>query len=89
MLFGTDAGVMPQETAAGQFRYMIEYGMAPIDAIRAATVNAGDALGQKGQVGVLKPGAWADIVAVKGDPLSDVTVLEHVDRVILGGALVN
>jgi len=89
MLFGTDAGVMPQETAAEQFKYMVQYGMTPLDAIRAATVNAGDALGQKGQVGVIKPGAWADIVAVKGDPLSDVTVLEHVDRVIKGGELVN
>jgi imidazolonepropionase-like amidohydrolase len=52
-------------------------------------MNAGDALGQKGQVGVLTPGAWADIVAVKGDPLQDVTVLEHVDKVIKGGVLVD
>ncbi|MBO9499646.1 MAG: amidohydrolase family protein [Novosphingobium sp.] len=85
MLFGTDAGVMPQETSAGQFKYMVQYGMTPLDAIRAATMNAGEALGQKGEVGVLKPGAWADIVAVKGDPLSDVTVLEHVDKVLKGG----
>jgi imidazolonepropionase-like amidohydrolase len=89
MLFGTDAGVMPHETAAGQFKYMVQYGMTPLDAIRAATMNAGDALGQKGQVGVLTPGAWADIVAVKGDPLQDVTVLEHVDKVIKGGVLVD
>jgi len=89
MLFGTDAGVMPHETAAGQFRIMVEYGMTPLDAIRAATLNAGEALGQPGKVGVLKPGAWADIVAVKGDPLNDVTVLEHPDKVLKGGALVD
>ena len=89
MLFGTDAGVMPQETAAGQFKYMVQYGMTPLDAIRAATLNAGDALGQKGQVGVLTPGAWADIVAVKGDPLNDITVLERVDKVLKGGVLVD
>ncbi len=89
MLFGTDAGVMPHETAAGQFRYMVQYGMTPLDAIRAATLNAGDALGQKGEVGTLKPGAWADIVAVKGDPLNDVTVLEHVDKVVKGGELID
>ncbi len=89
MAFGTDAGVMPHETATGQFKIMVEYGMTPLDAIRAATLNAGDALGQKGEVGTLKPGAWADIIAVKGDPLSDVTLLEHVDKVIKGGKLVS
>lgn len=89
MAFGTDAGVMPHETAAGQFRIMVQYGMSPLDAIRAATVNAADALGQNGQVGTLKPGAWADIVAVKGDPLADVTLLEHPASVLKAGALVD
>ncbi|HTN14047.1 MAG TPA: amidohydrolase family protein [Sphingomonadaceae bacterium] len=89
MAFGTDAGVMPHETAAGQFRIMVEYGMTPLDAIRAATVNAADALGQKGQVGTLKPGAWADMMAVKGDPLADITVLEHPAKVLKAGAAVD
>jgi imidazolonepropionase-like amidohydrolase len=89
MLFGTDAGVMPHETAGGQFRIMVEYGMTPIEAIRSATLNAAEALGQAGQVGTLRPGAWADIVAVKGDPLQDINELADVDAVIKGGELVD
>lgn len=85
MVFGTDAGVMPHETAAGQFAVMVRLGMTPLDAIRAATLNASEALGQKGQVGTLKPGAFADIVAVKGDPTLDVTVLENPVAVVKGG----
>ncbi|WP_336977047.1 amidohydrolase family protein [Altererythrobacter fulvus] len=89
MAFGTDAGVMPHETAAGQFRIMVEYGMTPLDAIRAATANAADALGQTGEVGTLKPGAWADMVAVNGDPLADVTILEKPAKVLKAGELVD
>ena len=88
MVFASDAGVMPHEDVGGQFRVMVEYGMTPLQAIRAATVNAADALGQAGKVGTLKPGAWADIVAVKGDPLADVGVLASVDAVLKGGQLV-
>ncbi len=78
MVFGSDAGVMPQETAGGQFRVMVEYGMTPLEAIRAATLNAAEALGQEGQVGTLRPGAFADLVAVTGDPLADVSELAQV-----------
>ncbi|MBY6014777.1 amidohydrolase family protein [Qipengyuania gaetbuli] len=88
MVFASDAAVMPHELVGGQFRVMVEYGMTPIEAIRAATVNAADALGQKGQVGVIKPGAWADMIAVSGDPLADVGELADVDAVIKGGVLV-
>lgn len=88
MVFGTDAGVMPHETAGGQFAVMVRLGMSPLDAIQAATINAAEALGQKGQVGALKPGAWADIIAVDGDPLADVGELSSVDAVIKGGVLV-
>ncbi len=88
MVFGSDAGVMPHEDVGGQFRVMVEYGMSPIEAIRAATLNASRALGQEGEVGVVKPGAWADMVAVSGDPLADVGALADVDAVIKGGALV-
>ena len=88
MVFGSDAGVMPHEDVGGQFRVMVEYGMSPIEAIRAATLNASLALGQEGEVGVVKPGAWADMVAVSGDPLADVGELADVDAVIKGGALV-
>jgi imidazolonepropionase-like amidohydrolase len=88
MVFATDAGVMPHETAAGQFRIMVEYGMTPLEAIRAATVNAAEALGQRGEVGTLAPGAWADLIAVDGDPLADVSVLTQVRAVVKGGELV-
>ena len=88
MVFASDAGVMPHEDVGGQFRVMVEYGMTPLQAIRAATLNAAEALGQAGKVGTLKPGAWADIVAVKGDPLADVGVLASVDAVLKGGQLV-
>jgi len=88
MVFATDAGVMPHETAAGQFRIMIDYGMTPLEAIRAATVNAAEALGQTGEVGTLAPGAWADLIAVDGDPLADVTVLTQVRAVVKGGVRV-
>ena len=87
MLFGTDAGVYPHGQNARQFATMVQWGMTPIQAIRAATSSAAEALG-RGDVGAIVPGAWGDLIAVRGDPLSDVTVLEHVDAVIKGGALV-
>src|SRR3546814_15738213 len=79
---------MPHEDVGGQFAVMVEYGMTPIEAIRAATLNAAEALGQAGEVGVIKPGAWADMIAVSGDPLADVGELADVDAVIKGGELV-
>lgn len=88
-VFGSDAGVMPHATAGGQFATMVRFGMTPLQAIQAATVNAAEALGQKGQVGTLRPGAWADIVAVRGDPLADIAQLAQVDAVVKGGELVD
>lgn len=85
MVFGSDAGVMPHETAAGQFRYMVQYGMTPAEAIRAATWNAAQALGRDADVGAIRVGRYGDIVAVAGDPLADVTVLERPVAVIKGG----
>jgi len=85
MVFGSDAGVMPHESVGGQFAIMVQFGMTPIQAIRAATVNAAEALGQAGEVGVLKPGAWADLIAVDGDPLADVGELTDVDFAMKGG----
>lgn len=87
-VFGSDAGVMPHATAGGQFAIMVRYGMTPLQAIQAATINAAEALDQKGRVGTLKPGAWADIVAVRGNPLDDVGELARVAAVVKGGALV-
>ncbi|MEX0341229.1 MAG: amidohydrolase family protein [Erythrobacter sp.] len=88
MVFASDAGVMPHEDVGGQFRVMVEYGMTSLEAIRAATVNAADALGQKGEVGVVRPGAWGDLIAVAGDPLTDVGELTRIEAVIKGGVRV-
>ncbi len=85
MVFGSDAVVMPHEDVGGQFRVMVEYGMTPLEAIQAATINAAEALGQEGEVGVIKPGAWADLIAVDGDPFADVGELADVDFVMKGG----
>ena len=87
MVFASDAGVMPHELVGGQFRVMVEYGMTPLEAIRAATLTASEALGQKGKVGVIKPGAWGDLIAVDGDPLADVGELADVDFVMKGGEI--
>ena len=88
MAFGSDAGVMPHGTQGGQFRYMVEYGMTPMEAIQAATRNAAQALGREADVGAIAVGRYGDIVAVAGDPLANVRELEDVDVVIKGGELV-
>ena len=87
MVFGSDAGVMPHATAGGQFRYMVQYGMTPIEAIQAATRNAAQALGRERDVGAIAVGRFGDIIAVDGDPLTDIRALEDVDVVIKGGKL--
>ena len=87
MLFGTDAGVYPHGDNGKQFAKMVQWGMTPIQAIRAATTSASEALG-RADVGTIAPGAYGDIIAVRGDPLQNVAVLEHVDAVIKGGQLV-
>ncbi len=87
MVFGSDAGVMPHSMVPQQFRVMVQYGMTPLEAIQSATRNAAEALGRR-DVGTIAPGAYGDIVAVRGDPTRDVTVLERVDAVIKGGKLV-
>lgn len=88
MVFGSDAGVMPHATAGGQFRYMVEYGMTPIQAIQAATRNAAQALQRENDVGAIAVGRFADIIAVDGDPLTNIRELESVDAVVKGGQLV-
>ena len=88
MAFGTDGGVYPHGDNARQFGYMLEYGMKPIEAIQAATINAADLLGWKDRVGSLAPGHYADIVAVEGDPLKDIRLLEKIGFVMKGGVVV-
>ncbi len=86
--FATDAGVYPYGTNARQFAYMVRYGMTPMMAIRSATVEAAAALRLEGQVGSLRTGAWGDLIAVDGDPLTDVRMLEQVSGVVKGGVVV-
>jgi len=86
--FGTDAGVYPHGDNARQFAKMVEWGMKPIDAIQAATIRAADLIGWSGKVGALEPAHSADIIAVNGDPLSGVRVLESVKFVMKDGAVV-
>ncbi|GAB3374388.1 Xaa-Pro dipeptidase [Massilia agri] len=87
MVFGTDAGIYPHGDNGKQFALMVKYGMTPLQAIQAATVNAAEALGRL-DVGVVEAGRVADLVAVGGDPLRDVRVLETPAVVIQGGAVV-
>src|SRR5579871_28447 len=86
--FGTDAAVYPHGMNAHEFAVMVKLGLTPLQAIQASTVNAADLLGWAGKIGTLEPGAWADMVAVEGDPLKDVTTLERVKFVMKGGVVV-
>ncbi|HOB14728.1 MAG TPA: amidohydrolase family protein [Novosphingobium sp.] len=88
MIFASDAGVMPHGLVGRQFAVMVQYGMTPLDAIRAATLNASQALGWEANVGTIAVGRYADFVAVDGDPLTNVRELEDVDGVIKGGVVV-
>src|SRR5205807_1702424 len=87
MAFGTDAGVYPHGDNARQFAKMVEWGMKPIEAIQASTINAADLIGWSEKVGSLEKGRYADLVAVDGDPLSDVRILESVKFVMKGGVV--
>ena len=86
--FGTDAGVSKHGRNADEFELMIKYGMPPAEALKAATVNAADLLGLGQEIGTIEPGKSADIIAVDGDPLTDVTVLKDVDFVMARGDII-
>lgn len=87
MSFGTDAGVCPYGTSAKQFAFMVKYGMTPMQAIQAATSSAADLLGHSNEVGSIKAGKYADIVAVAGDPLADIRLLENIQFVMKQGKI--
>jgi imidazolonepropionase-like amidohydrolase len=86
--FGTDAAVYPHGLNAREFAVMVKLGLTPLQSIQAATINAADLLGWPDKIGAIEPGKWADIIAVDGDPLLDVTTLEHVKFVMKGGEVV-
>ena len=89
IVFGTDVGGFPwtELNEAKEFAYYVQYGMTPMQAIRSATSLAAELLGEQGRLGAIAPGMYADLVAVAGDPLRDVTELERVRFVMKGGAV--
>ena len=87
MAFGTDGGVYPHGQNAKQFAYMVQFGMTPMQAIQAATSSAAELAGWKDRVGTVETGKLADMIAVTGDPLSDIRALETVPFVMKGGVV--
>jgi imidazolonepropionase-like amidohydrolase len=87
MSFGTDAGVCPYDQGVKQFAFMVRYGMTPLQAIQAATTNASALLGHADVIGSIKPGKFADVIAVNNDPLEDINVIEHVEFVMKDGKI--
>src|SRR5580698_7261101 len=86
IVFGTDIGGIPwSEPMAQEFPRMVELGMQPMDAIRSATSRAAEMLEMQGQIGIIAPGAYADIIAVSDDPLADIVILQNVQFVMKGG----
>ena len=84
---GSDVGPFPHGTQAREFELMVKYGTTPLAALQAGTLNGAKLLGWEGQIGALKPGYFADIVAVPGDPLQDIGVLNKVAFVMKGGVV--
>ena len=85
---GSDVGPFPHGTQARELELMVKYGMKPLAVLQADMINGAKLLGWGGQIGELKPGYFADIVAVPGSPLEDITAVEHVSFVMKGGAIV-
>lgn len=86
--YATDSGVYPHGLNARQFAYMVKYGMTPMQAIQSATIRAAELLGKDQELGSIAPGRFADMVAVKSDPFTDIRALEKIDHVMKGGEIV-
>jgi imidazolonepropionase-like amidohydrolase len=84
---GTDAGVYPHGQNGGEFWSMVELGLTPTQALQSGTVNAAELMGWTDRIGAVREGTFADMVAVKGDPLSDIRLLEHVQFVMKDGVV--
>ncbi len=89
LLFGTDLGVLPHDLGARQFAEMVKHGMAPMQVIRSATSLAADHMGIADDVGAIEVGRYADLVAVRGNPLEDIAVLQNISVVVKGGTIVS
>ncbi len=88
IVFGTDVGGFPHGTNNQEFSYMVEYGMTPLEAIRSATTRAAELLRMDKDIGAIAPGRYADIIAVRGDPLQDIEAIKQVRFVMKGGEVV-
>ena len=86
IVFGTDMGGIPwSEPIAQEFPRMVNLGMTPMEAIKSATSRAAEMLDMQGEIGVIVPGAYADVVALRGDPLQDIKLLENIAFVMKDG----
>jgi len=83
--FGTDVGSIAHGTGAREFKSMVDYGMTPMQAIKSATITAAALMRLERSIGSIETGKYADIIAVKGNPLDDITILENVEFVMKGG----
>ena len=87
MAVGSDVGPFPPGTQAREFELMVQYGMSPVAVLQADLINGAQLLGWEGQIGALKPGYFADVIAVPGDPTKDLSVLKRVNFVMKGGVI--
>ena len=87
MAVGSDVGPFPHGTQAREFVLMVKYGISPLAVLQADLVNGAKLLGWEGRIGSLEPGYWADVVAVSGDPLADISAVENVSFVMKGGVI--
>ena len=87
MAVGSDVGPFPHGTQAREFELMVKYGMTPVAVLQADLINGAKLLGWEGRIGELKPGYFADVIAVPGNPLEDISVLRTVTFVMKGGVV--
>ncbi len=88
IVFGSDVGAFEHGTSAREFKIMVDYGMKPMDAIKSATIRAAELMRRENEIGTIEKGKYADIVAVSGDPLADIQILEDVAFVMKGGQII-